>query len=457
MLKFCICDSGPGLSDNLNLDNLFVPFATNKRNVSVHTPTRADGSSRAHGRDHLEQSSGSALSSYAARVRGSGLGLPVSKMLAQLLGGDITLHRDQDMKRTVFCFTMPLVPVEHWPVLHVAWLEHQRLPASAAAIAAAVSPCNVVADVGSLAAIAVPVAPTAAPLAALEPAIINFSAAALPQLFVPPSQEADQRNGAPLAAGEPTTRSSTDTSTPEPPPTAAGTSSPSGQSTGGAELVAAAPNRQRVYALGLHVLVVDDERLNRQVVARMLTRLGCTYELAEDGDEAEDVLVRAGNIPGRSAAATAPAAAQSTHAQTPPSMDSASASARTRTASTGSSAASLQLTVPAAEADRRPFDAVLMDIIMRRCCGKETTRRLRAAGMTTPVFAATGNLPGPEFATLFNGVIEKPFTVQKLASVLSAIVADPIASVPASSASPQRRAFTRSIEPHTALSSPQRV
>jgi hypothetical protein len=37
-------------------------------------------------------------------------------------------------------------------------------------------------------------------------------------------------------------------------------------------------------AFGLHVLVVDDEKVNRKVASRMLDRLGCTWDAIDDGD-----------------------------------------------------------------------------------------------------------------------------------------------------------------------------
>ena len=47
----------------------------------------------------------------------------------------------------------------------------------------------------------------------------------------------------------------------------------------------AAPAQVTSQAPAMHVLLVDDEATNRRLGARLLARLGCTFELLEDGDE----------------------------------------------------------------------------------------------------------------------------------------------------------------------------
>ena len=49
-------------------------------------------------------------------------------------------------------------------------------------------------------------------------------------------------------------------------------------------------------SLGLHVLFVDDEVVNRNVAKRMLQRVGCTAVELSDGDEVEAALVAAGML-----------------------------------------------------------------------------------------------------------------------------------------------------------------
>ncbi len=83
--------------------------------------------------------------------------------------------------------------------------------------------------------------------------------------------------------------------------------------------------------LGLRVLVVDDNRVNRTIAKAMLDRLGCATDLAEDG-------------------ASAIALATGT-----------------------------------------AYDLILMDCQMPEIDGLEATRRLRAAGNRTPVIALTAN------------------------------------------------------------------
>lgn len=118
--------------------------------------------------------------------------------------------------------------------------------------------------------------------------------------------------------------------------------------------------------LGLHVLAVDDERTNRLVVGRMLSRLGCTYELAEEGDDALALVF----------------------------------------GSTGS--------------DGRAIDVVLLDIVMRRTNGLETCAQLRSRGFTASIIATTGNklLPGHLGPTCFTDVLEKPFATEALRAML---------------------------------------
>ncbi len=84
--------------------------------------------------------------------------------------------------------------------------------------------------------------------------------------------------------------------------------------------------------LGARLLVVEDEPVNRRVVGIMLESLGCTFEIASNGEEA---LVKV--------------------------------------------------------ADASPFDLILMDQQMPLLDGPATTRALRARGVTTPIIALTAN------------------------------------------------------------------
>jgi signal transduction histidine kinase/AmiR/NasT family two-component response regulator len=52
------------------------------------------------------------------------------------------------------------------------------------------------------------------------------------------------------------------------------------------------PVARPVAALGLHVLVVEDNAINRRLIAAQLTQLGCTHVMAENGEQALTVLAR---------------------------------------------------------------------------------------------------------------------------------------------------------------------
>lgn len=118
-----------------------------------------------------------------------------------------------------------------------------------------------------------------------------------------------------------------------------------------------------------HESVVDDERTIRCTSQRMLARLGAEVAAVEDGD---------------------------------------------------------QVLAAVADAQRRgaPFDAVLMDIVMRRVNGDVACRRLRDAGYAQlPIIASTANVSptdADEYLQLrFTDVLAKPFSVRQLLTVLA--------------------------------------
>ncbi|EJU04543.1 hypothetical protein DACRYDRAFT_113942 [Dacryopinax primogenitus] len=120
----------------------------------------------------------------------------------------------------------------------------------------------------------------------------------------------------------------------------------------------------------LRVLVVDDDTLTRTLMTRMLSRLGCVVETAEDGQEALDVLL-------------------------------------------GSP-----------EANRPPqrFDMISLDNSMPVLSGEEAVRRLRAAGRTDLVVGCTGNaLKTDQTSYLSAGadrVLTKPIMLKDLKAML---------------------------------------
>jgi CheY-like chemotaxis protein len=71
----------------------------------------------------------------------------------------------------------------------------------------------------------------------------------------------------------------------------------------------------------------------------------------------------------------------------------------------------------------RPFDAVLMDIIMKRIDGSTACRILRDCGCTLPVIATTANdISGSYKEFGFSGFLQKPFSVSDLVAHLLPMV-----------------------------------
>ncbi|RYY38149.1 response regulator [archaeon] len=112
--------------------------------------------------------------------------------------------------------------------------------------------------------------------------------------------------------------------------------------------------------LNLHVLVVDDEEVNRKIAARFLKRLGCTYTLIDDGDRVVEALLT----------------------------------------------------------DTRNFDVILMDILMQRTNGLEVCKSLRDQQVEIPIIAVTAAFSRREQAIYqlagFDDVLPKPFSIDDL-------------------------------------------
>jgi CheY-like chemotaxis protein len=146
------------------------------------------------------------------------------------------------------------------------------------------------------------------------------------------------------------------------------TSVSGGGATGGGDQSGGTPAPTRP----LHVLVVDDEEVNRRINRRLLERGGHTVSTACDGDEV--------NVALASAAATA-----------------------------------------------RPIDAIVMDIMMPRLGGEAACERLRAAGVRLPIIAATANASASDreryLRSGFDAVLAKPFHAAALKACLNEALA----------------------------------
>lgn len=113
--------------------------------------------------------------------------------------------------------------------------------------------------------------------------------------------------------------------------------------------------------LGLHVLYVDDEPMNRRIGQAMLHKLGCTCVVIDDGDQVMSSLPET-------------------------------------------------------------FDVILMDIVMQRMHGDDAIRQLIAAGIRTPCFAVSGNTDQASVQNYlrigFREVLGKPFTAEQVHRML---------------------------------------
>uniref|UniRef100_A0A7S1GAU8 histidine kinase n=1 Tax=Bicosoecida sp. CB-2014 TaxID=1486930 RepID=A0A7S1GAU8_9STRA len=156
---------------------------------------------------------------------------------------------------------------------------------------------------------------------------------------------------------------------------------PAGAATTGVARDAEAPEEA---LRGLHFLVVDDERINRRITGRFLTRLGATCETLADGDQVRAHL-------------------QAHHAAV-------------FSANAGTAAAKAS----------KPIAGILMDIEMERTRGDRVCRALRAAGVRIPIVACTGNASAHNVAAYleagFNSVLTKPHTCRDLALKLAGVV-----------------------------------
>lgn len=126
LLNFQIMDSGIGIK-NINLDIVFQPFTqgikktylpnktlTNYKNEDSSKTINLRKIMKSHqlnNNDNFEliyQYEGLKDSSYQSNIKGSGLGLPISRMLVRYLGGELFLETDHQRNMTRFQFVIPL-------------------------------------------------------------------------------------------------------------------------------------------------------------------------------------------------------------------------------------------------------------------------------------------------------------------------------------------------------------
>jgi CheY-like chemotaxis protein len=123
---------------------------------------------------------------------------------------------------------------------------------------------------------------------------------------------------------------------------------------------------------GLNILVAEDNKINQKLVVNMLQRLGHTAVVAENGNEAIEMVQRWGAAGDRS--------------------------------------------LPRSDDCHPPFDVCLMDIQMPVCDGFEATKRLRCMGYTClPIYGLTASVVRSDYSDLgFNDWLPKPIRMKDL-------------------------------------------
>jgi CheY-like chemotaxis protein len=144
-----------------------------------------------------------------------------------------------------------------------------------------------------------------------------------------------------------------------------------------------------------HVLVADDDEVNRRLAKRMLQRIHCSCDTIDDVKLAAVCFERTGQL----------------------------------RRSTLSSPSPARHPLPADLTDPpRPYDFALFDIFCGESLGWEACQQLKAQGLrNVPVFAMTGNTDPSELQTYRDAgmedlVLGKPFTVEALEKVLEVVL-----------------------------------
>lgn len=317
----------------------------------------------------------------AIAAKGTGLGLPITRLLARLLHGQVSLIDTPAVARpgvflTTLQFDVPVRPVAADDAdaslpLDTPYSRSQlyatRHPRSGRKLGTAAQ------SSGSLAG-------SSAGLLTSSGSVEDHTP--LSQNRKPSSSHSFSSDGSPMGGGRALATGDTSGHTVTSASLSSGGAGGPPTTANGHLPVEPLPNR-------IHVLVVDDESLNRRVMARMLRRLGATFDEATDGDELPIIALAKDDAV--------------LHTE-------------------GSEAAD----VMAALEDRRRADIIFLDIMMERVGGDEVVRKLRAAGYRSPIVACTGNASAEDVAAYFNAgfssVLTKPFTVHQLRALIEHVM-----------------------------------
>ncbi|KAJ1301357.1 hypothetical protein OPQ81_003756 [Rhizoctonia solani] len=170
----------------------------------------------------------------------------------------------------------------------------------------------------------------------------------------------------------------------------------------------------------LRVLVVDDDSLTRRLMTRMLTRLGCTVENAENGQIALDMLLAP--LPTPESQRTQSSAGFPSHL---------SASSEQPTPASGAQSGGW-------EYGETKYDIVFLDNHMPVCSGVEVARRLRQLDRKDFVVGVTGNALTEDQQEYLqagaNHVLTKPVLEKSLKAML--VLADERRKAPGAPSAP---------------------
>ena len=140
----------------------------------------------------------------------------------------------------------------------------------------------------------------------------------------------------------------------------------------------------------LHFLIVDDEKTNRLILKKMVTKRGHKATLAKDGCEIEPLLSQTNQIQNH--------------------VEDSDQKGTESDQTEGD--------------DSETYDAILLDIVMHTMNGDVACYNLRQRGCRLPIVATTGNASSRDARRYkkmgFDDVVHKPFTMEALRETLAA-------------------------------------